>query len=793
MNLRLLTLKELGTDASLSQFGGKAASLGRLMAWGMPVPDGFVIGTGTYEEHIARASLSEQLAPDLRPGDWAAVEKTASHLIATTPLAPELTDRLAAAWRELGPTRVAVRSSGTAEDLPDASFAGQYDTFLDIADFDALLRAVRACWASLWSQRAARYRAEHGIPQTTATMAVIVQRMVPATAAGVIFTVDPLSQSRDRMLLEIAPGLGDALVSGRTRGESCLLDRSSAKLRPTSPPRLITPAQLHELGTLALQVEARTGCPQDIEFAFAEGRLSLLQARPITTLGDPVSPPPPPDMMDRRMRPLTCERYAIAPRPLDIAVFTRMVGAAAYASEQFGLVITPAAYDEFRRTLWHQRYRLPRYRLTLRALLHPVLSLRLLREDWLNWWLAGPRQTLEKISTPVDLRQLDDDALFTRASSILTTWEEPLNRRFYATCAIDAETYLKALVVLAVGRAAAAKTMGQLLSGIATPTSETNSALWSLSRIARSEPETLAAIQRDDWTAIPRPSAFAAALDDFFARFGHRESGGFYLSAPTWRHDPTSIRQLLRTLIAVEQRPETPDTVHLEARALVEHRLRYVPWLRRRFVTLLDQIRTLHRFREISHFDLTRPLDALQSIAAEIGRRLRERGLAEADDDVFYLTFDEARQWLIAGPPPGTNPKRFLSRRRATYRLVNARWQTNRSRPPAGGNILRGAPASPGRIRGVARIVLDEREFDRLRPGEVLVCPHSNPSWTPLFLTAAAVISETGGAASHAAIVAREYGLPAVLAIDGATQILRDGQPVEVDGDRGTVTVLKGE
>jgi pyruvate,water dikinase len=792
MSIQLLTT--LGTDASPAQLGGKAAALGRLLAWGLPVPDGFVLTTAAYDEHAARTGLLAELTPALQRRAWPEVEQAAARLLTTTPLDPALETQLADAWREMGSPAVAVRSSATAEDMDGASFAGQYESFLGIADFPSLVDAVKRCWASLWNQRSLHYRSEHGLPPEATKMAVIVQRLVPADAAGVLFTVDPLSQDRGRMLLEVVPGLGEALVSGRTRGECCTLDRASRKLRPIgAPPRLLPLAQLRELGRLALEVESRAGCPQDIEFAVAAGQVSLLQARPITTLGEPVPPLPPPSVMDRRMLSLTFERYAIAPRPLDTAVFVQMVGAAAYAGEQFGLVIAPEAYAEFRRTLWHQQYRLPRYRMTLRALLHPITSLRLLREDWMTWWLAEPRKTIERIAAPVGLGRLGDAELLDRAGAILAAWEEPTNRRFYATCAVDAEKWLQLLVSLAVGRRAAPRVTGQLLSGIATPTGEANTALWDLSRLARRDPATLDAIRRDDWAGVPPDSDFARALRAFFAQFGHRESGGFYLSSPTWRHDPTPVRQILRTLAETEERHEASASAHVEAQALVEQRLHRFPWLRRRFVALLEQIRTLHRFREVSHFDLTRPLDALQTIAAELGRRLRSRGLATADDDVFYLTFGEVRQWLVASPPGGTNPREFIARRRATYRLVNARWQAARPRPKGGGTVLHGTAASPGRVRGVARVVLDEGEFDRLRPGEILVCPHSNPSWTPLFLTASAVVSDTGGAASHAAIVAREYGLPAVLTVPGATQLIRDGQTIEVDGDRGVVSLLATE
>jgi pyruvate,water dikinase len=192
-------------------------------------------------------------------------------------------------------------------------------------------------------------------------------------------------------------------------------------------------------------------------------------------------------------------------------------------------------------------------------------------------------------------------------------------------------------------------------------------------------------------------------------------------------------------------------------------------------------------FRENSHLDLALPLDSLQALAAEWGRRLKERGILDNEDDVFDLTYDEVREWLT-GPSPGLDAAReLLVRRRATYRVVNKRWQEERFPAVVARKVLRGTGVSPGRAKARARIVMGEHQFHRLRPGEVMVCPHTSPSWTPLFTVASAVVAETGGAASHAAIVAREYGIPAVMAVAGATSLLQEGDEVTVDGSRGIV------
>jgi phosphohistidine swiveling domain-containing protein len=782
--------------------GGKGASLGDLIQLGMPVPHGFVVTTETYGAEAQRWALANTLSPLLAQEDWAGVRAAALAVIRSRPFPESLRLTVLEAYRHMGSPAVAVRSSATAEDLADASFAGQHDSYLNIRGEEALLEAIRRCWASLWSERAVFYRQQRSIEHFSVRMAVLVQQMVPAEAAGVIFTVDPIAHSSDQIYIEAAAGLGERVVSGAIATQVYLVDRATLReARSDGGDTVLDAKLLTELCRLALEVEKHKGCPQDIEFAVAGGKLYVLQARPITSLNKAVPEPLPPlgepSLIDRLIQPIAAERYVLAPRPLDNIIFTRVVGAVMYAIKQLGGKISPEDEAAFRSQIWRQAYRLPPVHLTAKFLFSQWKYLRLLRMEWQAWWASGPREQLRDECGNVDLAGLGDEQLFERTDRILAVWERVLNERFYVSSAINAKPWLDRIVALVVARRERAQVIADLMSGLRTPTSEVNDALWQLSRLARNDPDVQVAVcdlRPDRLPRTPQGEAFRNALSRFMETYGHREGAGYYLSTPTWRRDPMQVWRLLRSLVAVEVRPSDADKVRKRyeaARARVERRLRFLPGIRTLFGWLVDRFRALDTFRETSHFDITQPLAALQEIAGEWSRRLQERGILRADDDVYYLTHKEVIAWLLGVPPAPSEVNNLVARRRATYEQANSRWQRERVASVPTSGKLTGVAASRGVARGRVRVIRSEKDFHLLRPGEVLVCPYSNPAWTPLFISAVAVVSDTGGAASHAAIVAREYGIPAVMAMPGATEVLQQGEEVVVDGDQGVVLRLQ--
>ncbi|MDF2627551.1 MAG: ppsA3 [Symbiobacteriaceae bacterium] len=798
-------LSEVGRQ-DLAVAGGKGANLGEMIGLGLPVPQGFCVTAPAYAAQVEAWGLAAALVPVLARGDWAGVTAVASGIFREQPLAPATEAAILQAYHEMGEPPVAVRSSATAEDLADASFAGQQETFLNVRGGEALLRAVRDCWASLWAPRAVHYREQRSIDHLQVSMAVVVQEMVDAEAAGVLFTVDPVTRRGDRMLVEAAPGLGEAVVSGDVTGDLYRLARAGEAGSGTGPLTVVerqvrragrpvlSDAWLSDLAAMGLRLEAHFGCPQDVEFAVAGGRLYLLQARPITTLA--VEPEPVPeerlDWLQRRMLAEGQERYPLAPRPLDNLFWSVNVSAVTGSMRQAGFTVSPTDEERLHQQLWRTVYvAFPPVKMTLRSMAGMFgLMVRTLDFDWQGWWEQGPQQQILAVTAPVAVGGLSDRALLDRVDALLAIWREAFVGRFGIAPALFTPNLLRRLTRLVVGRRLSGQVFDDLMAGLRTRTGETNEALWRIAQEVRAD--------ADDWAAVATgrfgdvSPALRARAGAFLAEYGHREGTTWYLSTPTWRQEPLQFWRLLRGLVAVEAPPKAREGRYEAAVRLVEGRLKWFPWLRRRFWWLLERVRALTLFRENSHFDLTRPLASLQEAVAECGRRLTDRGLLGAPDDIFYLTFDEVQGWLAETAPGPEAARRHIGRRRETYKMVNGRWQGRQFRATPGGADLRGVAASAGVVRAKARIIASEADWHRLAPGEVMVCPYTNPAWTPLFAAAAAVVTETGGAGAHAAIVAREYGIPAVMGVPGATRLIADGQEVLVDGGTGRVLLGQG-
>jgi pyruvate,water dikinase len=342
-----------------------------------------------------------------------------------------------------------------------------------------------------------------------------------------------------------------------------------------------------------------------------------------------------------------------------------------------------------------------------------------------------------------------------------------------------------------------------LLSGVDNLTLEANRALEALAAEIRSDPALAALFASRDaehlLPALPLEPAGRAFLERFavfLASYGHRETGSpLLVSEPTWKDAPQTVLGMLKGMARAAPVPREGPSAWMTARdEVLAHPALRLPRLRAIVLGLITQARRVSALREDTHFAMTLPMPVLRRTLLELGRRLAAAGILETADDVFHLTFDELEGINGVWPPPAKAAEelRQSARRRAERRLALADTPLmelpSLSGLPAGGEVLvAGTPGSPGVAEGPVRVVRDAAAFGSLLPGEVLVAPYTNPSWTPLFTRAAAIVVDTGAAMSHAAIVAREYGVPAVMGTGDGTRRLSDGQWVRVDGSQGIV------
>ena len=829
----VVPLERLGRN-DLALAGGKGTNLGELVRLGFPVPDGFVVTTAAYDGFVAHNRLGETITRALRePQDNGATIRAAFE---RAPIPPEIERNILAAYREHGEGPVAVRSSATAEDLPEAAFAGQQDTFLNISDEQALLDSIRRCWASLWTDRAIAYRERQRIDQRTVKLAIVVQRMVFAEIAGVLFTANPVTGARDEVVIDASPGLGEAVVSGlvtpdhfvlrkrrwgwsiaerraglrevivraRLGGATEHMDGSADIDVPVLPDRA-----LRRLARLGVAIERHFERPQDVEWAWASGELFILQARPITVLPEPT---PRPSKQQQRMAGMVAEMLPVRPYPLEVTTWGFPLLHSAMLGPVFAVV--GLRFPSFQQLFDEEDGVVVRFRGGELPRPTPGILLAPMRLLWLAWsydvayWHADPllaeTQSRARALEARDLRALSWESLLATVRETLTIpfLIGELRRRYLPRAALAVGGLRLALALL--GRADRFSTL--LFSGVETKVLEANRALEEMAARVRFDPALAKAFANHEaselWAALeeqPSGEAFLAELRSFLDRYGHREAGGTLLvSQSTWKDRPEAVLGILKGLALAEPRPQTQHSAWEVARDdVLAHPLLRLPPLRSAFLKLLAEARWFQQLREDTRFYFMLLLPVLRRTLLELGRRLDSVEVLDAPEDVFHLKLAELERTDGTWPPPQqlADQLRALMARRKKRRaelegtpLVDPR--LFHQEEIEGDVLLSGTPGSPGVAEGPVRIICDGSEFGKLRSGEVLVAPYTNPAWTPLFQRAAAVVVDSGGAASHAAIVAREYRIPAVMGTPEATQKLTDGQRVRVDGNHGRVTLL---
>jgi rifampicin phosphotransferase len=723
--------------------GTKAASLARLAGLGFPVPAGVVVTAAAVADRDQAYTQLRSAAAELGGPDQ----------------------------------RFAVRSSAAAEDLAGASFAGQYETVLDVA-LDELPQAVRRVVDSAASARVVAYRQAHPQPApanssgSEARMAVLVQVMVPAEAAGVAFTANPLTGDRDEVLITAVPGLGERLVAGQATGDQWIVRDAQAR-RTRATEQAISADQARQIATLARRVQAHLGNPQDLEWAIAtdtdgtEGGLWLLQARPMTALPDPVDwTPPAPGYWMRNLRLGEWLPEPMTPLFGDWLLDRLNHGEQQATRDHVGAAL---AFPHAGINAW---YYLGTPALSPRTIATALLQGRGRLLRFLRYAVLGPGRD----PVAADRRLL---------ARLAEQWHTELLPR-YQRLVQEGDQQLPtaspeqlAGIIDQVGAAA-----GEQLWSLAV----VGGAAWkmegALARFYRQHlAPTVDASVQELLVGLPgnQPDLAAHAVQSI--DWAHPTAGELGWPPPEPSEDRHRELATRREALTLQCLTVLGDRRQLQAR----------------FQALLQVAQRYAVLREQQARQLTLGWPLLRRCALHLGETLRTDGVIDRAEDVFFLTRAELdthaslqdvvhrrrgiweRQRRLLAPLTIGRPPRLIQRE-----LLAAVDAVRTGGPVAEGAIV-GQPASPGRATGPVRIVHGPGDFDRFQPGEVLVARTTAPTWTPLFARAVAVVTDGGTLAAHASLVAREYGIPAVVATGDATTRLRDGQVVTVDGGAGTV------
>jgi pyruvate,water dikinase len=847
-----------------ARVGGKGARLGELSRIeGIRVPAGFCVTTDAFQRMLVGApSIAERLArlSRLKPEDGEAVGALSAELrraVEGIAVPDDVALAITRALARLGePAGYAVRSSATAEDSPSASFAGQYDTYLNVVGPAAVLEHVRRCWASLYTERAVTYRLRNGLPHRTVHMAVVVQEMVFPQTAGILFTADPLTSNRKVASVEAGFGLGEALVSGRVNADVyrvrddeivaraiaakpfavCATPAGGTQAQAIEPGRqrqpALTDAQVVRLAQMGRRIEAHFGPPQDIEWCAVGEDFRIVQSRPITTL----FPIPAADdgenhvyvsvghqqMMTDPMKPLGLSLFQLTalPRMYEAGgrLFVDVAGRLASPATRVGLLEVmgrgdPLIADALQSLLKRGDFipSLPEARPAAApagappAPVEPDPSLvaELIGRNETS--IAALKRDIATESGPALL-----DFILADLGELKRLLSDPQSMQVIMA-GMQAAWWLNDHLQAWLGERNAADTLTRSVSD--NVTSEMGLALLDVADVIRAHPDVVAFLETvEDDDFLDRLATLAGgqeareAIETYLDRYGMRCVGEIDITRPRWSERPTTLLPMILGNVrnfepgaGRRRRDQGLQQARSKERELLE-RVRTLPGgdgKADEVKRMIDRVQAFTGYREYPKYGLvSRYFVYKQALMKEAERLVRTRALREKED-IFFLTIQDLHDVLRTGRVDDELIRRRREEFRSYHALTPPRVLTSDGEVIAGAyrregvptGALIGLPVSAGAIEGRARVVLDMAQAD-FEAGDILVTTYTDPSWAAAFVAIAGLVTEVGGLMTHGAVIAREYGVPAVVGVQQATQLIRDGQRIRVHGTDGYVEIL---
>ena len=828
--------------------GGKGALLGELSRIeGIRVPAGFCVTTDAFQRIMAAApSIDDRLdrLSRLTPDDRNAIRALSAeirHALEEIAIPGDLTSAITRPLARLGEQAAyAVRSSATAEDSSTASFAGQHDSYLNVVGPAAILQHVSRCWAALFTERAVTYRLQNGFDQRKVQMAVVVQQMVFPQAAGILFTADPVTSNRKVASVEATFGPAEALVSGLVNADVYTVRDGElvTKAVATEQRPALTDPQVVRLVQLGRRIEAHFGRPQDIEWCLVDDGFRIVQSRPITTL----FPIPAADdhenhvyvsvghqqMMTDPMKPLGLSLFQLTalPRMFEAGgrLFVDVAPRLASPATRQGLLEVLGKSD---------------------PLIGDALETILDRGDFIRSLpdtdppvppasggapAGAPLAPLETDPATVaeligrseaSIAALKRDIRTKRGSALLDfilADIQELKRLLFdphshqvIMAGMEATWWLNEQLQAWLGEKNAADTLTQSVPD--NVTSEMGLALLDVADVIRPYPDVVAFLENvedesflDELTKLAGGREARDAIRAYLEQYGMRCVGEIDISRPRWSERPTTLVPIILGNIksfgpgAAKRRLEQGRREASQKEQELLERLRVLPDGERKAEDakrMIDRVRIFIGYREYPKYGIVSRYFVYKQALMEEARRLVQAHVLAEKEDIFYLTLQELHDVVRAHQVDD----QLIHRRKDAFRSYQAltppRVLTSdgevlagayrRDDVPAG--ALVGLPVSAGTIEGRARVILDIAQAD-LEAGDILVTAYTDPSWTPLFVAINGLVTEVGGLMTHGAVIAREYGLPAVVGVERATELIRDRQRIRVHGTDGYVEIL---
>ena len=854
--------------------GGKGANLGELARIpGIEVPAGFCVTTTAYQEIIGRTPAFHTLVTELNQlkvhdrEKISEISRKIRQIIEETTLSGELETAITGYLTRLGEQEAyAVRASATAEDLPNASFAGQQDTYLNIIGRDSILRHIQKCWASLFTDRAVIYRLQNGFDHHKVYLAVVVQKMIFPQAAGILFTADPVTANRKVTSIDASFGLGEALVSGLVNADiykvraGRILDKKIANKKlanyalaeggteqreiPAGQQQLATLSdeQILQLERMGRKIEAYFSCPQDIEWCLAANTFLIVQSRPITTLY------PLPAVEDEKTHIYLSfghrQMMTEAIKPLGISMFNALFKHFGFTqmSEAGGRLFidisgdltSPIASNFFIKSvdkvdilMQNALYKVVKNKELMKTVSHgkAAISINSGILSWLfqavkNYWkndastvtrLMAKNEALMK-ELEQDIAGVSGDELFHFITAGAEKMKHAVSDGYGAVFAgAYAADWLNKKMLKWLGEKNAADTLSQSVAN--NVTSEMGLELLDVADVVRQYPAVLEYFEHPndetffaDLTKLPGGDAVKASLQAYLKKYGMRCSAEIDITRPRWNEQPTALIPMILSNInnfqpnAHIRKFEQGQKEAAQKEQELLSRLEQLPGGHRNVRKARKAISVLRNFagyREYSKYILIWYYWIVkQALLQEAGQLVR-KGVIHEKEDIYYLYLEELQQAIRTGQLDYS----LITKRKADYtvyeKLTPPRVMTSEGEiipgeydtghMPAG--ALPGVAVSAGIVEGRARIVL-KMEDARIEPGDILITKFTDPSWTPVFGSIKGLVTEVGGMMTHGAVVAREYGLPAVVSVENATKLIHDGQRIRINGTEGYVELL---